>query len=259
MNSRRDPLSFAIALACEAGALLREHASEPLKVDEKGLRGDLVTSADRASEALIVKRLRREFPRSSILAEEGSAHRGEGDDRWIVDPLDGTTNYLHAYPLYAISIAYECDGALMVGVVYAPALDEMYAAEHSAGATCNGRRLAVSQTQAIGDAMVCTGFMPARYERNAVQFAQLSRVAQAVRRDGSAALDLAFTAAGRFDGFWEFDLKPWDVAAGSLIVREAGGTLSAIDGGAFTLDGDSVLASNGRVHSQMVEHLSADG
>jgi myo-inositol-1(or 4)-monophosphatase len=250
-----DALTYAIALAREAGALLVGEAGRPLDIQEKGTRGDLVTSADRASEALIVGRLQRDWPRSSILAEEGTSRRGVSDERWIVDPLDGTTNYAHGYPLYCVSIAYERAGELVAGVVFAPALGELYAAESGAGATSNGARVAVSRTALVGDALVCTGFVPARYERNAAQFASLSHVAQAVRRDGSAALDLAFTAAGRFDAFWEYDLHSWDVAAGALIVREAGGRVSAADGGPFALDGRSVLASNGRMHAQMVACL----
>jgi myo-inositol-1(or 4)-monophosphatase len=250
-----DELTFAVLLAREAGALLQARSAEPLEIGEKGRRGDLVTAADRASEALIVQRLRLEYPASSILAEEGSAHRGERDDRWIVDPLDGTTNYAHGYPLYGVSIAYERGGEVVAGVVFAPALGELYAAERGAGSTCNDRMLSVSAVARLHDALLCTGFMPARYERNASQFAALSGRAQAVRRDGSAALDLAFTAAGRFDAFWEYDLHAWDVAAGALLVREAGGHVTATDGGAFSVDGASVLASNGRIHTQMVACL----
>ena len=252
-----DPLSIATELACEAGSMLRERTGGPLEVHEKGLRGDLVTSADRASEALIVARLRADFPHSGILAEEGSAHAGDGDDRWIIDPLDGTTNYAHGYPLYCVSIAYERAGEVLVGVIYAPAIDELYQVERGSGATCNGRTLRSSSVAGVAGALVCTGFMPAGFDRNATQFASLSRLAQAVRRDGSAALDLAFTAAGRFEAFWEFDLHAWDVAAGVLLVREAGGTVSAIDGSAFALEAGSVLASNGHIHAEMVAALAS--
>jgi myo-inositol-1(or 4)-monophosphatase len=246
-----DPLRVALDTAREAGALLLAFAGGPLDVREKGVRGDLVTAADRASEALIVERLRAAFPRAAILGEEGGTTAGTGDERWIVDPLDGTTNYAHGYPLFCVSIAYEVRGELVAGAIYAPVLNEMYAAEHGAGATCNGAPIRVSTVAAVRDALVCTGFMPARYERNGENFARLSRCAQAVRRDGSAALDIAFVARGRFEAFWEFDLHPWDVAAGALLVREAGGTVSAIDGSPFRVDGGSILASNGRVHSEM--------
>ncbi len=245
------PLEFGVDVAREAGALLLAVIGSALEVREKGSHGDLVTAADRASEALIVERIRRAFPNSSVLAEEGSAYRGSGADRWIVDPLDGTTNYAHGYPLFCVSIAYERAGELACGIVYAPAINELYVAERSAGATCNDRRLAVSKVARVADAMVCTGFNPAHFERNGRQFAALSQRAQAVRRDGSAALDLAFTAAGRFDAFWEYGLHAWDVAAGALLIREAGGVVTATNGATLELDGRTILASNGAVHDEM--------
>jgi myo-inositol-1(or 4)-monophosphatase len=251
-----DPLACAIDTAREAGALLLERVGLPLDLREKGSRGDLVTASDRASETLIVARLRASFPAATILGEEGGTYRGSSDERWIVDPLDGTTNYAHAYPLYCVSIAYERAGELRAAAIYAPALDEIYAAEVGAGATCNGARLAVSTTPGVAESLVCTGFNPAKYERNGARFAQLSRIAQGVRRDGSAALDLAFVAAGRFDAFWELDLKAWDIAAGALLVREAGGTVTAIDGAALDLAQGSTLASNGHVHAEMITALA---
>ncbi len=210
-----DPLAFMTALARDAGALLRERLDGPREIAEKRAH-DLVTDADRASEALIVARIGAAFPSASILGEESGAHAGSGDERFIVDPLDGTTNYAHGYPLFCVSIAYERAGVVEAGAIHAPVLDELYAARRGGGATCNGRPIAVSAVARVGAAMVCTGFDPARYARNGRYFAALSRHAQAVRRDGSAALDLAFVAAGRYDAFWEWDLKPWDVAAGAL-------------------------------------------
>jgi myo-inositol-1(or 4)-monophosphatase len=252
-----DPLDCALQTARAAGQLLLSRIGLPLETREKGSRGDLVTASDRASETLIVERLRASFPASTILGEESGTSRGSSDERWIVDPLDGTTNYAHGYPLYCVSIAYERAGVLLAAAIYAPALDEMFAAGRGRGATCNGRPIAVSDVDQLAAAMVCTGFNPARYERNGVHFAHLSQLAQAVRRDGSAALDLAYVAAGRFDAFWEFDLRPWDVAAGALLVREAGGTISAIDGGTLALDAGSTLASNGRLHDAMAAALGA--
>jgi myo-inositol-1(or 4)-monophosphatase len=189
--------------------------------------------------------------RRAILGEEEGARAGSSDERWIVDPLDGTTNYTHGYPFYCVSIAYERGGEVLAGAIHAPALGETFAASRGGGATRNGSPISVSQTSAVGDALVCTGFMPAKYERNGENFARLSRIAQAVRRDGSAALDLAYVANGTFEAFWEFDLKAWDVAAGGLMVREAGGAVTAIDGAAFAIDAGSILASNGRVHDEM--------
>jgi len=235
--------------------MLLRSRGRPLDVRVKGARGDLVTAADRASEALIVARLRAATPQATILGEEGGTSAGSGDERWIVDPLDGTTNYAHAYPLYCVSIAYERAGEILAGAIFAPELDEMYAAARGAGATCNGAAIAVSSAPGLEEALVCTGFKPAHYDRNGEYFARLSRRAQGVRRDGSAALDLAFVACGRFDAFWEFDLHAWDVAAGALLVREAGGTVSAIDGAPFRVDAGSTLASNGCVHEAMLDAL----
>lgn len=252
-----DPLTFAVDVAREAGALLLGRIDAPREVDEKTGRGDLVTDADRASERLIVERIRKSFPQSAILAEEGTNVTGSGEGRWLVDPLDGTTNYAHRYPMFAVSIGYERAGEVVCGCVYAPQLGELFAAESGAGTTCNGRRIRVSEVGAVADAMVCTGFRPAIYARNGAYFAALSQRAQAVRRDGSAALDLAFVAAGRFDAFWEFDLAPWDLAAGVLLVTEAGGRISAVDGSPHRLDGRSTLASNRRIHGEMSAALAA--
>jgi myo-inositol-1(or 4)-monophosphatase len=215
-----------------------------------------VTASDRASEALIVERLRAAFPESSILGEEGGSYDGTTDERWIVDPLDGTTNYAHGYPMYCVSIGFERAGVLVAAAIYAPAFDEMFAASRGAGATLNGRPISVTDVETLAESLVCTGFNPANYDRNGEYFARLSRRAQGVRRDGSAALDLAYVAAGRFEAFWEFDLKAWDVAAGALIVREAGGTVSAIDGATFAVANGSTLATNGRVHEEMLGALA---
>lgn len=244
-------LDVAIEAARRAGAVLLDCLNQPLRIEEKGRRADLVTQADRASERVIVDCLRAATPSAGILGEEGAAIRGSTDERWIVDPLDGTTNFAHGYPLFCVSIAYERGGEIVAGVVYAPLMDEVFAAERGAGATLNGDRISVSLIDRVADAMVCTGFKPSDYDRNAAQFACASRHAQAVRRDGAAALDLAYTAIGRFDGFWEFDLSPWDTAAGSLLVREAGGRVTALDDAAFSLESSSILATNGAVHDEL--------
>ncbi|HTA38608.1 MAG TPA: inositol monophosphatase family protein [Candidatus Acidoferrales bacterium] len=246
-----NPLQIALDLACEAGALLLERLEHPREIAEKGRRADIVTDADRASEALIVARLRSEYPNASILGEEGGAYRGTSGDRWIVDPLDGTTNFAHGYPAFSVSIAYERDGELVAGVVFAPVYRECFAAERGAGARLGERRIAVSTIDRAADALLCTGFKPSDYERNAAQFRAASGRAQGVRRDGSAALDLAYVACGRFDGFWEFDLAPWDVAAGTLLVREAGGRVSQVDGSPARLDSPSILATNARIHEEV--------
>jgi myo-inositol-1(or 4)-monophosphatase len=253
----RDPIASALIAAREAGAILEQYLHRPLAIEEKEHRADLVTQADRASERAIVERLRADYPAATILGEEGGVRKGTSQERWIVDPLDGTTNFAHGYPLFCISIAYERDGEILAGVIYAPLMEELFAAERSAGARCNDREIRVSGINTVGTAMLCTGFKPFDYDRNAQHFAHASRAAQAVRRDGAAALDLAYTAMGRFDAFWEFDLAPWDKAAGVLIVREAGGVVSALDGSPFRLDGDSILASNGAVHEGIVSLFAA--
>jgi myo-inositol-1(or 4)-monophosphatase len=251
-----DPLAFITALAQDAGALLRERLDEPRDVAEKRPH-DLVTDADRASEALIVRRIREAFPAAAILGEESGAHAGTNDERFIADPLDGTTNYAHRYPLFCVSIAYERGGVVQAGAVYAPVLGELFTARRGAGATRNGKPIRVSATGRVTDALVCTGFNPARYARNGPHFAHLSNHAQAVRRDGSAALDLAFVAAGVYDAFWEWELSPWDIAAGALLIEEAGGRATAIDGAALHLPTGAILGSNGAIHAEM-RRLLAD-
>lgn len=249
-----DPLDFIISVAREAGTLLADRIADPREIALKG-RADLVTDADRASEALIVERIRAAFPGAAILGEEGGVYAGSaaaGVERFIADPLDGTTNYAHRYPLFCVSIAYERDGVLEAGAIYAPMLNELYAARRGGRATLNGEPIAVSDIDRVSAALVCTGFVPSRYERNMANFVTLSAASQAVRRDGSAALDIAFVAAGRFESFWEWDLKPWDVAAGAVIVEAAGGRVTAIDGSPFDLTAGSVLASNGRTHDEMI-------
>jgi myo-inositol-1(or 4)-monophosphatase len=251
-----DPLAFISALARDAGALLRDRLASPRSIEQKRPH-DLVTDSDRASEALIVERIRAAFPSASILGEEGGTYAGTGEERFIVDPLDGTTNYAHRYPLFCVSIGYERAGVLEAGAVYAPLLDELFAARRGGGATRNGKPIRVSSVERVDRAMICTGFNPANYARNGPYFAALSDAAQAVRRDGSAALDLAFVAAGIYDAFWEFDLAPWDVAAGAVLIAEAGGHVGAIEGGAFDVAAGSILASNGAIHAEMEQLLAS--
>jgi myo-inositol-1(or 4)-monophosphatase len=251
-----DPLDFVTKLAGRAADLLRERFDDLHDVVEKKPR-DLVTEADRASEAAIVKAVRSAFPQAAILGEEGGVYAGTSDERFIVDPLDGTTNYAHRYPLFCVSIAYERAGVLEAAAIDAPLMGMRFAARRGGGATLNGEPMHVSATAAVRSALICTGFNPADYDRNGRYFAAMSRLAQGVRRDGSAALDLALVAAGRFDGFWEWDLKPWDVAAGALLIAEAGGRVTAIDGSALDLGNGSIAASNGRIHAELCRDLAA--
>jgi myo-inositol-1(or 4)-monophosphatase len=253
-----DPLDFIITLASRAGGLLLERFDGLREVSEKKPH-DLVTDADHASEAAIVAAIRASFPTAAILGEEGGVYAGTGEERFIVDPLDGTTNYAHRYPLFCVSIAYERAGVLEAAAIEAPLLGMRFAARRGGGTTLNGEPVRVSATPEVASALVCTGFNPANFDRNGRYFAAMSRLAQGVRRDGSAALDLALVAAGRYDAFWEWDLKPWDMAAGALLIAEAGGRVSAIDGSPLDLADGSIAASNGRIHGEFTRALLGAG
>jgi myo-inositol-1(or 4)-monophosphatase len=246
--------------AREAGALLLGYLGSLPGVETKDQAGNLVTEADRASEALLVKRLGAALPGASILAEEGSGIDRGGAVRWIVDPLDGTTNFAHAYPVFCVSIALEADGERVLGVVYDPVREEMFTAVRGEGAFMNGERLSVSGTERVDAALLVTGFpydVRTNPRNNVTQFTRFLVTSRAVRRDGSAALDLAYLAAGRFDGFWEEGLAPWDVAAGALLVEEAGGRVSGYRGDPMRLDGGNIVAANPALHAALVGELTA--
>jgi myo-inositol-1(or 4)-monophosphatase len=249
-------LNFAIQTARDAGSILTDRLGRALQVSNKG-DIDLVTEADLASERLIIDRIKSHYPRHAILAEEsGSAEgfdSGPSEWKWIIDPLDGTTNYAHGYPCFCVSIALERAGSIEIGVVYDPTRDEMFAAERGQGATLNERRIRVSTIDDLNSAMLCTGFPYNVRERPnfARDFSNFTMEAQAVRRDGSAAIDLAYLACGRFDGFWEDGLKAWDVAAGVLLIEEAGGRITNFAGAPLDIYTPKVLASNGLIHDAM--------
>lgn len=244
-------LETAVEIAREASTLVRDFAGRHIRFELKG-EHDLVTAADRASESLIVQRLRERYPSHSIVAEEGGGQSGSSDFRWYVDPLDGTTNFAHSFPVYNVTLALEQAGELVAGVIADPSRDEIFTAERGAGAFLNGEKIHVSKVNRIEDALVATGFPSRRRHQNLNVhfFYQLSMLSHGVRRPGAAALDLAYVACGRLDMFWEFNLNPWDVAAGVLLIREAGGLCTDMRGGPLDIRGQHILADNGLLHDE---------
>lgn len=250
-----DFLSKAREAALQAGAVLRDNIHGAREISYKG-EINLVTEMDRRSERTVVAALQAAFPDHGILAEEGTVIENSSGFRWIIDPLDGTTNYAHGYPNFAVSIGLERAGEVILGVVYDPMRDELFAAEKGRGASLNGRAIRVSKADALIRSLLATGFPydRATSEKNNLNyFRALLMASQEVRRSGSAAIDLCSVAAGRLDGYWELKLHPWDVAAGSLIVREAGGLVSDFSGTRFSIHDKEILASNGIIHEQMIE------
>lgn len=250
-------LETAVDIAREAGSLLAGYFERRVAFELKG-EFDLVTEADRASEKLVVERLSSHFPTHGIMAEEGGGHESNSGFRWYVDPLDGTTNFAHGFPMFNVTLALERDGELIAGVIYDPVRNEMFSAERGGGAYLNNRRIHVSKAQRLEDSLLATGFPS--YKRhlniNVHFFHQVAMVTHGVRRGGSAALDLAYVACGRLEGFWEFGLKPWDQAAGILLVDEAGGRSSDMKGGKADLFGPHLVTTNGTVHDQALELFS---
>jgi myo-inositol-1(or 4)-monophosphatase len=257
MSEYDHALELAEAAALEAGRLLRDNLDSRAEALHKG-EVDLVTRFDRASQEILVGRIGEAFPHHGILAEEGFSRPARSDFRWIIDPLDGTTNYAHTLPIFAVSVALEHRGRVAAGVVHDPMRRETFRAVAGGGATLNGAPISVSRVGELDQSLLSTGFpydVRASLCNNLDHWANFLVRAQAVRRCGSAALDLCYVACGRFDGFWELKLKPWDVAAGALIVVEAGGRVSDLAGGTFVHDGWETVASNGLIHEAMIEVL----
>jgi myo-inositol-1(or 4)-monophosphatase len=246
-------IDSAIEIAHEAGTLLRNYFERHVRFELKGAF-DLVTEADRASEKLIVERLTGLFPEHGILAEEGSGHGSPSEYRWYVDPLDGTTNFAHGYPVFNVTLALEKAGELVVGVVLDPFRGELFTCEKGAGAFMNGRRIHVSRAAKLDESLFATGFPSRRrhLDLNIHFYYQLAMASHGVRRGGAAALDLAYVACGRLDGYWEFGLSPWDMAAGKLLVEEAGGRCTDMEGGPHQLTSPGILVDNGRVHDEVL-------
>jgi myo-inositol-1(or 4)-monophosphatase len=247
-------LETAADIAREAGALLATYFERRVGFELKG-EFDLVTEADRASERLVVERLRSHFPTHGIVAEEGGGCDANSEYQWFVDPLDGTTNFAHGFPVFNVTLGLERAGEPVVGVVYDPIRQEMFTAERGAGAYLNNRRIKVSAAKNLSDSLASTGF-PSRKRHHNVNihfYYQLAMASHGVRRTGSAAIDLAYVASGRLDFFWEFGLKPWDMAAGALLVREAGGRVSDMRGDDHSITAsEHLLADNGLLHEQVL-------
>lgn len=252
-------LETATQAAQEGGKVLEKYWGKLTNIQEKSFSGDLVTEADKESEEVILKLLGQHHPNHTILSEESGLQAAKTSEySWIVDPLDGTTNYTHQYPLVSVSIALTYRGAPIVGVVYNPIHKELFQAGKGVGATLNGLPIHVSQVKALDRSLLATGFAYNRSDtpdNNYAEFCHITNNSQGVRRGGSAALDLAYVAAGRFDGFWERGLKPWDIAAGIILIEEAGGKITSYEGQPLVLESGRILASNGVIHDKLIHEL----
>jgi len=259
MNST-SRLTTAIDAARTAGRFLIDNLGKVRSVTDKDPGGkNLVTEIDRGSEEMIIGAVRKDFPGDEILAEEsGKGTAGSTGFRWVIDPLDGTTNYTHGFGVFCVSIGIEHEGRIVAGVIYDPNLDELFTAELGKGASLNGKPLRVSSVGSIGRGLLVTGFpynIGDNPDHAIERFASVLKSAQAVRRMGSAAIDLAYVACGRYEGFWEVGLQPWDVAAGMLLVTEAGGRVTDFEGGPCSIHGRAIAASNGIVHDELLRCL----
>lgn len=257
MNNYQAQLEAAIEAAHLAGSYQRYRFTSALEIDLKGDK-DLVTEVDRESELLIVAHLLHSFPTYNIVAEEGHYLQGDSPFRWIIDPIDGTTNYAHGFPWFCVSIGLEFDGDIVAGVIYNPVQNELFTASQGCGAFLNGQPLHVSKRAPLQNTLLGTGFpydCASDPANNFDDFICFQKSARGIRRAGAAALDLAYVAAGRLDGFWELKLKPWDVAAGVLMIREAGGTVTTYDGSPYHVFMHRIVASNGLIHDEMIERL----
>jgi len=254
-------LNVAIEAAKQAGKFLKQNLGKVRDIRQKsGQERNLVTEIDKRSEQMIIETIRKHYPNHDILAEESGSTQGKSSEyKWVIDPLDGTTNFTHGLPVYCVSIGLELKGEIIAGVIYDPNFDELFTAEKGKGAFLNNKRIKASETKSLNNSLLVTGFPYNITENpdNAVEhFINFLMSAQAVRRMGSAAIDLAYVACGRFDGFWEVALHPWDMAAGSLLVTEAGGKMTGFSGEEFSIYKQQMISSNGSIHREMLEILS---
>lgn len=259
MQNLKDYLAVATSAALAGGAVLKSYLGKLAKIEEKS-PGDLVTEADRVAETEIVRVIQQELPQHNILAEEsGAVNQYDTPYLWAIDPLDGTTNFAHQFPFFAVSVGLLINGYPKVGVVYAPFFEELFSAAEGLGATCNGNPIQVSKTSSLQKSLLVTGFAYDRTkvsDNNYAEFCHFTHITQGVRRAGSASVDLAYIACGRLDGYWERGLSVWDIAAGVVLVREAGGMVTAYNGAEFDVYSGKLLATNGHIHQAMIYELS---
>ena len=259
--NHQDMLEFAKSTAIEAGSILMQHFGKISSIKKKSTEIDLVTNADIESETFILNKIKTTFPQHQIIAEESNLTQGSSDYRWIIDPLDGTTNFVHNLPIFSVSIGLQYNEETVLGVVYNPAVDKCFWAEKNDGAFLNGKPIHITSTITLSNSLLVTGFPyihDDRWEKGFDLFKDLYRRTQGIRRLGAATLDFCFVAMGRFDGFWEFGLQPWDVCAGAIILEEAGGKVSDWNDSPMPFSGQRVLATNGHIHGEMLDVLRND-
>ncbi len=251
-------INKTIEIAKQAGAIIREGFGKKLSIDFKTDEANLVTNIDKASEKLIMDFIRKEYPTHSIIAEESGSSKNSSEYTWVIDPLDGTTNFAHGFPIFSVSIGLQKNGETIIGVIYDVMRDVIYSAEKGSGTYENGKKIFVNSNSILSQSLLVTGFAYNRedeYREAIKKFGNMLTASRGVRRLGSAAIDFCYVANGVFEGFWEAKLAPWDVCAGLLIVEEAGGKTSDFNGNKVKIDSDSFLATNGKVHSKMLEVL----
>lgn len=257
MTSTRKIMDVAVEAAKEAGSYAASHIDKLKEISHKDGINNLVTDVDKTSEKMIIERIKSNFPGHSVLAEESGEHAPGGEVKWIIDPLDGTVNYAHGFPIYCVSIGVSINDSITLGVVYDPSRDELFSSIEGGGAFLNGKKIKVSNRRHLQESLIATGFAynPDGRVANIAYFKKMLQVAQAVRRAGSAALDLCYVACGRLDGFWELGLCPWDTAAAQLIVKEAGGQISKFNGDEWNIYDKEITASNSLIHEELIKAI----
>lgn len=260
-NELTQAKNFMVKTVLQAGKDLVKHSTQKKQIQYKGAKSlsNLVTKYDKETEKVLVAAIRKKFPTHDILGEEGTSHKKTTATaphyRWIIDPIDGTTNFAHGHPFFAISVGLEKDGELILGVVYAPALKELYVGVKGSGATLNGKKIHVSTIKKLSDSLLATGFLAESTAQNIPHFQHFMKESHQVRRAGSAALDICYVATGRLDGFWELKLEPWDIAGAAVILREARGTITNLDGSPLKLTNKKFLITNTHIHQQMAHYF----